>query len=226
MRNMIFAVATAAATFCTIGAVSLWGPAGPARAESVSVQNVSLLPQVVVEEAIAEGQTPSAPLPDILNLRAAPASPFKAPTVADPKATRRAGSLSELVSFHGSTQTPDREAECLAVAVYFESKGEPLLGQLGVAETVINRTRSGRFPSSICGVVLQKSQFSFVRGGGFPAIARNSQNWKTAVAIGHIARNNLWNSQVSNALFFHARRVAPGWNLRQVGTVGNHVFYR
>jgi N-acetylmuramoyl-L-alanine amidase len=221
MRNMIFAVATAAATFCTIGAVSLWGPAGPARAESVRAQNISLLPQVVVEEALAEGQTPSAPLPDISNLSAAKALAF-----VEPKPNRRAGSLAELVSFHATTQTPDREAECLAVAVYFESKGEPLLGQLGVAETVINRTRSGRFPASICGVVLQKSQFSFVRGGGFPAITRSSQNWKTAVAIGHIARNNLWNSQVSNALFFHARRVAPGWNLRQVGTVGNHVFYR
>jgi N-acetylmuramoyl-L-alanine amidase len=199
----------------------MWGPAGPARAESVRAQNMSLLPQIVVEEAIAEGQTPSAPLPDLSSLSAA-----KTPVFVEPKALRRPGSLSELVSFHATTQTPDREAECLAVAVYFESKGEPLLGQLGVAETVINRTRSGRFPSSICGVVLQKSQFSFVRGGGFPAIARSSQNWRTAVAIGHIARNNLWNSQVSNALFFHARRVAPGWNLRQVGTVGNHVFYR
>ncbi len=221
MRNRFIAVATAAVSFCSLGAASLWLPAGAARAETASAAKVSLLPQTVVEEAMVEGQTPSAPLPDVSSF-AVP----KAQIQAEPKLGRRAGSLAELVSFHASANTPDRESECLAVAVYFESKGEPLLGQLGVAETVINRTRSGRFPSSICGVVLQKSQFSFVRGGGFPAIARDSQNWKTAVAISHIARNRLWNSQVSNALYFHARRVAPGWNLRPVGTVGNHVFYR
>jgi N-acetylmuramoyl-L-alanine amidase len=224
MRNVFFAAATAAISFCAVGAISLWGPAGSARAETATTVEVSLLPQNVVDEAIKEGQTPSAPLPILSDSDLPPAAKAYDTPVA--KSNRHAGSLAELVAQNAAIQTPNREAECLAVAVYFESKGEPLLGQLGVAETVLNRTRSGRFPASICGVVLQKSQFSFVRGGGFPAIARSSQNWKTAVAISHIARNSLWNSHVSTALFFHARRVAPGWNLHQVGTVGNHVFYR
>src|SRR4051812_25229117 len=74
-------------------------------------------------------------------------------------------SLAELVAAHSSTQTADPQHECLAGAVYFEAKGEPLQGQLSVAEVILNRARSGRFPGSICGVVMQRGQFSFVRGG-------------------------------------------------------------
>jgi hypothetical protein len=139
---------------------------------------------------------------------------------------RRARSLDALVQRHAGTKTPDREAECLAGAVYFESKGEPADGQLAVAHVILNRAKSGRFPASACGVVFQPSQFSFVRGRGFPPIARSSQQWKTAVAVSHIALNNLWMSTVSDALFFHARRVAPGWRLKRIAAVGNHVFYR
>jgi N-acetylmuramoyl-L-alanine amidase len=135
-------------------------------------------------------------------------------------------SLSELVARHASTQTLDREHECLATATYFESKGEPLDGQLAVAQTILNRAHSGRFASTVCGVVLQPGQFSFVRGGGFPSIARSSIQWKQAVAISSIAREGLKKSSVGNALFFHARYVSPGWHLTRLASVGNHVFYR
>jgi spore germination cell wall hydrolase CwlJ-like protein len=155
--------------------------------------------------------------------------PVKTPLAIEIKDTKpepRARSLDALVQRHAGTKTPDREAECLAGAVYFESKGEPADGQLAVAHVILNRAKSGRFPASACGVVFQPSQFSFVRGRGFPPIARSSQQWKTAVAVSHIALNNLWMSTVSDALFFHARRVAPGWRLKRIAAVGNHVFYR
>lgn len=120
----------------------------------------------------------------------------------------------------------DRELECLAGATYFESKGEPLEGQLAVAEVILNRATSGRFPGSVCGVVHQRGQFSFVRGGKMPAINRTGRAWREAVAVAQIAQDELWESSASDALFFHARRVSPGWRLKRVGTVGNHVFYR
>ena len=78
------------------------------------------------------------------------------------------------------------ELECLAGAVYFESKGEPLSGQLAVANVIINRTKSGRFPTSICSVVKQPGQFSFVRGGRIPAVGANAQ-YRTATAIAKVA---------------------------------------
>jgi N-acetylmuramoyl-L-alanine amidase len=136
-------------------------------------------------------------------------------------------SLAELVADHGGTQTDGSEHECLAGAVYFESKGEPLQGQLSVAEVILNRTRSGRFPSSICGVVKQRSQFSFVRAGRFPPIARTSAAWRKAVGVARVAIQDLADGPAPRALFFHATYVSPGWRgLTRVATVGNHVFYR
>lgn len=137
-----------------------------------------------------------------------------------------ASSLAELVKAHGAADKLDAEARCLAGAVYFESKGESLAGQLAVARVVLARTTSGRFPSSICGVVYQRSQFSFVRGGKMPAINESSAHWKNAVAISKIALDGSWKSPVEGALFFHARYVSPGWRLKRMGTIDNHIFYR
>jgi N-acetylmuramoyl-L-alanine amidase len=147
-----------------------------------------------------------------------------APAVEAEKPARR--SLAELVADHASAQTVDAQHECLAGAVYFESKGEPLHGQLSVAEVILNRARSGRFPASACGVVKQRGQFSFIRGGRFPAIARTSLAWKRAVAIAHIAVKDLADGPAPKALFFHAKRVSPRWRLTRVAAVGNHIFYR
>jgi spore germination cell wall hydrolase CwlJ-like protein len=137
-----------------------------------------------------------------------------------------ASSLAELVRAHDTSGTLSAEERCLAGAVYFESKGESLPGQLAVARVVMARAKSGRFPSTLCGVVYQKSQFSFVRGGGMPPIATGSQHWRNAVAISKIALDGSWKSPVEGALFFHARHVSPGWRLTRIGTIDNHIFYR
>ena len=134
--------------------------------------------------------------------------------------------LAQLVADYSSTETPDEESECLARAVYYESKGEPLSGQLTVAEVIINRAESGRFASTLCGVVRQRGQFSFVRGGQIPTPPRASRDWRTAVAIAEIAVRDLADGGAPRALFFHARHVSPGWRLTRVATVGNHIFYR
>lgn len=203
--------AVAALSISSFGALVAFGPAQMALAsETPGPVQSDLLPNTVVEQA----QTEESVVTD-----------FQIPETVEAEAPG-ATSLSALVSDLSSSELADREAECLAGAVYFEAKGEPLDGQLAVAKTIINRSRSGRFPASICGVVLQPGQFSFVRGGGFPPIQHGSRNWKNAVAVSNIAINDLWDSSVDNALFFHARRVNPGWRLRKIAAVGNHVFYR
>jgi spore germination cell wall hydrolase CwlJ-like protein len=229
MSTKFWTAASTAVTFSALGILAIYAPARPAlAAETLVTSHVarqSLLPEAVIAQAEAEGETQAYPLPPMPSPRPAPqveATDTDAASTSEP----RARSLAALVQRHAATQTANREMECLAGTVYFESKSEPLEGQLAVAETVINRSRSGRFPGSICGVVYQPSQFSFIRGGGMPPIARGGQQWKTAVAIAHIAKNDLWTSSASNALFFHARRVSPGWKLRRVASVGNHVFYR
>lgn len=145
---------------------------------------------------------------------------------AEPALPSEADSLAELVEEQGMPESLDSEMQCLASTVYFESKGESLTGQLAVARVVINRVRSGRFPDSICGVVHQPSQFSFVRGGRMPDVNMSSRSWRRAVAIAQIAMADAWDSKVEGALYFHARRVSPGWNRVRMASIDNHVFYR
>lgn len=168
---------------------------------------------------------PVQPAPPVATHAIAPAFPAETPAIATPdRATRRP--LSALVAELAGRDTPDAEHECLARAVYYESQGEPLTGQLTVAEVVINRANSGRFASTICGVVRQRGQFSFVRGGVIPVPPVSSRHWRTSVAIARIALQDLADGAAPRALFFHARRVNPGWRLTRVATVGSHVFYR
>jgi spore germination cell wall hydrolase CwlJ-like protein len=92
---------------------------------------------------------------------------------------------------------------------------------------IANRAQSGgRFPSSYCGVLFQRGQFSFVHGGRLPSVAHSNKQWQTAVAIAKIVDENLQQSVAGNALFFHARYVSPGWHAKRVASIGNHVFYR
>jgi spore germination cell wall hydrolase CwlJ-like protein len=134
--------------------------------------------------------------------------------------------LPTLVAQLRSSETGSRELECLAAGIYFESKSEPLAGQLAVGDVIDNRAESGRFPSSYCGVLFQRGQFSFVRGKSWPRINKSSKQWMTAVAIAKIVDQELKESAVGKALFFHAKRVSPGWRLKRVASIGNHIFYR
>jgi spore germination cell wall hydrolase CwlJ-like protein len=142
-------------------------------------------------------------------------------------AAKPTGDLASLVAQYRDDDTTSRELECLAVGVYFESKSEPLAGQLAVGEVIANRAHSGgRFPSSYCGVLFQRGQFSFVSGHSWPSIARSSRQWQNAVAIAQIVDQDLKDSGAPGALFFHAKRVSPHWRLTRVASIGNHVFYR
>ena len=134
--------------------------------------------------------------------------------------------LAAMVSRLKSVTPAGREQECLAGAIYFESKSEPLAGQLAVGEVIANRAKSGRFASTYCGVVFQRGQFSFVRGHEMPGIARAGAQWKTAVAIAAIVEAKLSASLAPHALFFHAARVSPAWHVTRIAAIGNHIFYR
>ena len=142
--------------------------------------------------------------------------------------TPRASSLRELVAMTPTDGALSEELQCLAGAVYFESRGEPLDGQLAVAQVIINRAEDRRFPSSYCSVVYQRAQFSFVKHGRMPRIKTGSRAWQRAHAIARIAHRGLWDSEASDALYFHANYVRPSWSRRKVAlaTIDTHVFYR
>jgi spore germination cell wall hydrolase CwlJ-like protein len=136
-------------------------------------------------------------------------------------------SLDELVGEREAAAAPDGEQDCLAKAVYFESRGEPIQGQLAVAQVVMNRAASGRYPTSLCEVITQKAQFSFIRNGRFPTPDETSQAWRKAVAIAAIARDKLVSTLPSDVLWYHAEYVAPAWGKRLTRTaqIGLHIFY-
>ncbi len=143
-------------------------------------------------------------------------------------AAASASSLHALVSETPTKGTLSEELHCLAGAVYFEARGEPLAGQLAVAQVVINRSESRQFPASYCGVVHQRSQFSFVKNGRMPTIREGSSAWQRAKAIARIAHQGLWESEADDSLYFHANYVRPSWSRSKQAraTISTHVFYR
>lgn len=122
------------------------------------------------------------------------------------------------------------QEECIAIAVYHEARGEPLDGQLAVAEVIMNRAASGRYPVSWCEVVKQPWQFSFVnpRTGRMPGVKRDSAAWAYAQSITRIAVGQFADALPNDVLWYHADYVAPSWGRRlaKVEKIGAHIFYR
>lgn len=183
------------------------------------------------EEAARDADAPAASTGEVLPVfvseevvQPLPATPI--PEITAP--AQRASSLRELVSATPVDGVLSSELECLAGAIYFEARGEPLTGQLAVAEVIINRSQSGRFPATYCGVVRQPGQFSFVRKGAIPQARRGTQAWRNAVAVARIAHGGEWQTHAGDALYFHARSVRPSWSHRKqaLATIDSHIFYR
>lgn len=156
--------------------------------------------------------------------------PLPEPTeegVAEPEAPT-AQSLRELVAMTPTEGELSEEMQCLAGAIYFEARGEPLAGQLAVGQVIINRAEDRRFPANYCGVVYQRKQFSFVRNGQMPRIRLHTDAWRRAKAIAKIAHNEHWESEAADSLYFHANYVKPRWASKKIAraTINRHIFYK
>lgn len=122
-----------------------------------------------------------------------------------------------------SQAAPDAELNCLAKVIVHEAGNQPRAGQLAVAQVVMNRVRSGRFASTICGVVMQRGQFFNVHAYNPPRDAR----WRLAMELARDAREGISEPVIGNALFFRAAYSSGSFgNRRQVGRIGAHLFYR
>ena len=127
----------------------------------------------------------------------------------------------------------DREQRCLAEAVYFEARSEPEDGMAAVAQVVLNRAKSGLYPSSVCGVVYQNRhrymacQFSFACEGKALRIT-DAGSWATATRIASaVIEGRTYNAEVGGATHYHANYVKPGWSrrLKRMDVIGRHIFY-
>ena len=186
-------------------------------------QQVSNLPVVQAVVRTASTVTTPAPLPIV------------APVSTDAEVAQEAGMLQQagwplyaLVDKFAAGAPLTDEANCIAVAVYHEARGESLEGQMAVAKVIMNRAASGQYPDSWCGVVKQPAQFSFVRHGRFPSVNESSAAWRRALGVTRLAVANAVPSLSNDVLWYHADYVAPSWGRRltKVNKIGAHIFYR
>jgi hypothetical protein len=124
--------------------------------------------------------------------------------------------------------------KCLADAIYFEARGEPLRGQMAVAQVVMNRVFSRYYPNNVCGVVYQNArrhlacQFTFACDGT-REVVNEPDMWEQAK---HIAKDTLdgkiWLGEVGHATHYHAYWVHPSWvhEMKKMYKLGVHTFYR
>jgi len=126
-----------------------------------------------------------------------------------------------------------RQMRCLAEAIYFESRSEPEDGQAAVAQVVLNRVRSGIYPTTVCGVVYQDRnrpfacQFTFACEGKSLRIEEPGP-WAVATRIAQeVVSGANYNPKVADAVNYHANYVSPFWvgYLRRVDRIGAHIFY-
>ena len=208
-----------------IAAAMLFSVGGSGQALAQQVNNLSVVQAVVkttsdAAAVIAPTSVPTASVAGVASEVAREASWLQ----------RNGWPLYALVDkFSAGTPLTD-EANCIAVAVYHEARGESLEGQLAVAKVIMNRAASGKYPTSWCGVVKQPWQFSFVnpRSGYMPSVDQASASWRKALGVTRLAVANAVQSVPEDCLWYHADYVAPSWGRRltRVEKIGAHIFYR
>jgi spore germination cell wall hydrolase CwlJ-like protein len=127
-----------------------------------------------------------------------------------------------------------KSEKCLAEAVYFEARGEAVRGQIAVAQVVMNRTFSGRYPTTVCGVVYQNKhrhyacQFTFACDNN-PDVIREPEMWERARKIAKaMLDGQIWLPEVAKSTHYHAYYVRPSWvsEMTKMYRFGVHTFYR
>ncbi|WP_454650111.1 cell wall hydrolase [Bradyrhizobium liaoningense] len=127
-----------------------------------------------------------------------------------------------------------KSEKCLAEAVYFESRGEAVRGQMAVAQVVMNRVFSGKYPETVCGVVYQNKyrhfacQFTFACDNN-PDVIREPEMWERARKISKaMLDGQIWLPEVGKSTHYHAYWVRPSWvaEMKKLYKTGVHTFYR
>lgn len=132
------------------------------------------------------------------------------------------------VVFYGAGQAQDyvEARECLAMNIYHEARGEPIVGQIAVAQVTVNRTHHDYFPDTVCEVVWQDNQFSWTNDGRSDRI-RDEEAYNVALNIAEWVLMGREEDPTNGALFYHADHVNPFWtrSVDEETKIGDHVFY-
>jgi N-acetylmuramoyl-L-alanine amidase len=119
------------------------------------------------------------------------------------------------------------DIECLAMNIYHEARGEPIVGQIAVAQVTMNRVEHEYFPDDVCSVVWQDDQFSWTNNGK-PKPIHNRDSYRVALSIAQTVYHKEEDDPTEGALFYHADYIsAPLWtrNMEISTIIGTHIFY-
>lgn len=119
---------------------------------------------------------------------------------------------------------------CLALAVFFEARAEPIVGMEAVANVIINRVEDSRYPDTVCGVVWEHKQFSWTHDGltDDPEAHTGHQDKLAWVTSQRVAEEALQGNLLGiTSTHYHAEYTLPFWAdvYTKDGAVGTHVFY-
>lgn len=132
-------------------------------------------------------------------------------------------------------QVRERQLTCLARNIYYEAGGEPFEGKVAVAQVTLNRANSSQFPGDICNVIYQKNkvyekiicQFSWVCDRPSALRPNNGPVWEESMAVAKkVLLEGFRLPSLTNAMYFHADYINPGWKRKQVAKIGRHIFYQ
>lgn len=166
---------------------------------------------------------------------AVPAFSVQPPATVSPERARRAGGpyyTPPRLDLTTPPRIPTDDIECLTQTIYYEARNESEDGQAAVAEVVMNRSRSGAYPSSVCAVVYQRNsrtcQFTFTCDGAIGRGRVDLAKWARAERIAREVHSGRRPPTLpANSVNYHATYVSPSWGrrLEQVRQIGTHIFY-
>jgi len=122
----------------------------------------------------------------------------------------------------------NKQIYCLAEAIYFESRGSSLADQAAVADVILNRVESSRYPDTICKVVHQYKQFSYYWDGKSDRMLDLDAKASATLLAVQVAKFGRFRGISEGSLFYHASYINPYWAkaYQLVGTIGQHKYYR
>lgn len=111
---------------------------------------------------------------------------------------------------------------CLAIAIFNESRGEPEKARYAVAEVIINRSNEQN--KSICEIIKQPNQFSFVKNKGLTIPKTEKDAWEEAQKVASSSLSKRTNYS-NGALYFNTKAIGVRFNKKRKASIGNHVFF-
>lgn len=136
---------------------------------------------------------------------------------------------------HLTVKEREQQIQCLTQNVYWEAASEPFEGKVAVAQVTLNRMESGKFPSTVCGVVQQRNifydkvvcQFSWLCESTYKTRPVHPKMWEESEAVAKkVLLEGFRLPSLKEALYYHADYVDPKWNKDKIGKIGRHIFYK